>query len=111
VEDVTSDIARSLSNAQYNRRTGQNLLNVTLTNTGAATLKAPMTAVITGILSPTVSVANGTGWTPSHDAYFDLSSLVPTGGLAHGESVSFQVVFNNLTRERFTFDTTVYAVR
>jgi len=108
-EDVTYDIGHHLGKAQYNRRTEQDSYEVTLTNNGGATLTPPLTAVITGISSPTVSVANGSGL-QGYDVYFDLSALAPEG-LAPGGSVAFQVVFDNPTRERFTFATSVYAVR
>jgi hypothetical protein len=109
-EDVTTDIARTLGSAQYNRRTEQDAYKVTLTNNGSSILKAPLSAIITGISSPTVSVGNASGLTGS-DPYFDLSGIAPSGGLPPGGSLSFQVIFNNPTRERFTFGASVFAVR
>ena len=103
--EVTSLVSPVFSNAQYNRRTGQHSGLVTLTNPAGSgvTLQAPMRAIIDSITSPTVSVANATGAGNDGNPYFDLGSLVPSGGLQPGQSLSFTIVFDNPSRQRFTF--------
>jgi PKD repeat protein len=108
--EVTSLLTTALSQVQYNRRNGQYSGLMTITNPADSgiTLQAPLRAVISGITAPAVGVANATGVGTDGKPYFDLAALIPVGGLEPGQSLGFQVVFNNLNRERFTFDTLVF---
>jgi PKD repeat protein len=108
--EVTSLLSTALSQVQYNRRNGQYSGLMTITNPADSgiTLQAPLRAVISNISAVTVDVANATGVGTDGKPYFDLAALIPVGGLAPGQSLSFLVVFNNLNRERFTFDTLVF---
>jgi hypothetical protein len=110
IQDVTLLVESSLSHVQYNRRTGESFGIVTVANISGGDFLIPITAVIEDISTPNVTVKNHDGTTDTGDPYFDLSDLATGGVLMDEEEVSFEIVFNNTTRERFIFGIGVYAL-
>lgn len=94
----------------YDRRTRQFSVGVTVTNTSAEVIGSPVQLVIESISSPSVTVANPDGTTPDGKPFLDLTPLLGDDQLAPGESVATRLYFNNPTRRRFSFDTSVRGV-
>lgn len=88
----------------YNRRTGQFLHNVTVTNTSTDILTGPVYLAISSITPTEVTVANADEASTEGIPTFVLSA----SSLAPGESFSKGVLFNNSSRVRFSFTTAVY---
>ncbi len=103
-KSAVAGIAVDVSQVRYNRRTGEFSALLTLTNGLSDSFSPPLSAVIQNITTPTVSVLNADDMTLDGDPFFDVSHLVSDGSFDPGESLAFQVVFDNAARERFEFD-------
>lgn len=110
VQDVTSSLGRTIGAPRFDRRTGRFTTAVTLTNTSQASIAAPLYLAFDAIVPATVTLASPDGTTDGGDPYIDLSDLLGDGQLDPGESVTKQIWFNNPSRARFTFETTVLGV-
>ena len=108
--DFSIDVEYTVSRVQTNRRTGRESALITITNTSGKSVTPPLSAIISGISSPTVSVANGDGENTQGDAFFDVSALVSNATFGPGESFSFDVEFDNAARGRFVYDVQLYAI-
>lgn len=88
----------------YNRRTGQFLYNVTVTNTSADTFTGPVYLAIDSITPTLVTVANADETSTEGTPTF----VIPADSFTPGQTLSKGVLFNNSSRVRFSFTTTVY---
>lgn len=108
--EVTDDNQLNKYGVRFNRLTGEFSFFATWTNNGGDQFVAPLQVVIESISSPNVTATNPDGYTPDGKPYFDYSSLVSDGVLGLGEtSEAKSMVFNNPTRERFTFEVSFWA--
>ena len=71
--DVSDQIQINYSNPLYDRRTRVTSYDVTLANTGDASVSAPIKVIIESISSDQVSVANPDGTTTDGKPYFDYT--------------------------------------
>ncbi|MGH8550192.1 MAG: hypothetical protein ACRERU_16640 [Methylococcales bacterium] len=84
-----SGINATLSESTFNRRTGEQSFNATLTNSGAAAVSGPIYYVIGNISSPGVTVVNNNDVSQAGDPVFikTVASLNP------GASITIGLVF------------------
>ncbi len=110
VTDVTTVSKLVQSGVRFNRRTGQFSIRATWKNTGADPFLQPLQMVIEKITPSTVTVANADGITDGGKPYFDFSNMAGDGILASKEtSGSKDLIFNNPSRVRFSFDVSLWA--
>ena len=107
--DATGITTPTVSRVQFNRRTGQYSATITLANPAGSGLDTayPVVLVIWNVSAPTVSVVGADGHVATGEAYLDLTSLF--AATTPGTPVTVRIVFDNATRERFTFYPAVYA--
>ena len=110
ITDVTIISKIVQSGARFNRRTGQYSIRATWKNTGGDSFLQPLQMVIEKITPSTVTVVNADGATDGGKSYFDFSNTVRDGALASKKtSSSKDLIFNNPSRVRFSFDVSFWA--
>ncbi len=100
----------TLGRVGYDRRTRQFSVNATVTNTSSTAIGSPVWLVIESISNMSVTLANSDGTSIDGKEYIDLSGLLGNGQLDPGESVRTRVYFNNPTRVRFNFTSSVRGI-
>ena len=101
IVDVTPQVSLVLSGLGRNRATGLWSETLTITNTSASTINAPLHAVLSG-LSSNATLNNGTGFrNGSANPYITVT--LPGGTLAPGANVAVTLTFANPTNGFINF--------
>jgi len=109
--DVTAMSQLNQFGTRFDRRTGQLSVMATWTNIGADALSQPLQMVVDSVTPSTITVANADGTTDDGKPFYDFSNSAGDGKLDATEtSAAKQLIFNNPTRVRFTFDVRFLAV-
>ena len=110
--NVTDNSDITYFGTRFNRRTGRYSMMAKWTNIGETDpLGEPLHIVIDSITPDTVTCANEDGTNGDEKPYYDYSDLVGDGKLEPGEtSAAKQLIFNNPSRVRFSFDVSCWAV-
>ncbi len=103
--DVTDRVEENKSSMRYNRRTGVQTFDMTLTNISPSVIDVPLILVVENISPSVVTLLNADGTTASGKPYFDYSATVgPDEQLTPGETSgprTWQV--HNPSRVRWSF--------
>jgi hypothetical protein len=105
VGGLVNIVARDL---MYDRRTGQSVCWLMITNVSDTPIDAPLTIVVHSVAGQGVHVLDADAETI--DGYFALSDIVSDGRLDPGEDVTQGVVFSNPERARFRAEVSVFGV-
>lgn len=106
--DVSSTISVRRGGFAYNSGKQVFVQAVTLTNSGGTAVAAPVYLVLNGLSSNT-SLANASGATSCISSGNPYITVLPSGSLAPGQSVSIQLNFGDPTKLGITYTTQVLA--
>ena len=103
--DVSAQVKAVTSAFVYNRATQQYSGSVTIMNTGATSIAAPVTMVLTS-LSTGVTALNANGNSAALGPFYNVAA---PSGLAPGQSATVPVVFSNPSNARISFVVKTYS--
>lgn len=106
VVDVTSNVNITQTGIKYNRRTGQFVQQVTVTNTSGSDISDPVSFALNN-LSSNATLANSGGTTSGGAPFVTLST--GADGLNPGESTSILLQFSNPTLQSITYEPAVFS--
>ncbi len=98
------------SDLRWDRATGQSYATVTIANTSATTISAPIFLAIDDVTPAVITPIGADGGFVDGRPYFEFSSQMAGTELAPGDEVSQQIAFDNPDRLRFRADVTVHGI-
>ncbi len=115
LSDVTPSFSATYARTSFADGPAVLYADVTAKDIGTYSVDTPLLVGISHISDPTVQLLNPPGVTPATFSpagvpYYDLSSLVPGGSLAPGQSTNtFTLAFSDPNKDRFTYTLDFFA--
>src|SRR5262249_38702662 len=109
--NISGDITPSFGTTSLHEDNTVLFTDVSLKNTGNATLRGPLAPAVDSLSDPSIAVQNPDGFPPAGLPYFNFQSSIPGGTLTPNESTTSRTLnFLNPTGVQFTFHISVYSL-